>query len=233
MNKQTKTMIAIGGVVGIMAIIILTSSSASAALKSTAASVIGDTATFDDLLPIVNKYSAQYGVPQALIFAIMQQESGDYWLGKGYFNTKASLMKNPTEIAAGGSQGLMQILLSSAQNLGYTGDAAGLYNPDTGIQYGVLYIKYIHDHFGVDYSDVSDIASYYNSNQDELNAPASTTTTYIPNVMNYYSYYSNLLAQSGISSPQPQVALTTQSLLTAGLSSSGSSSVLNTLTSWL
>lgn len=229
MNKQQKTLAVIGGVVTIAALVLLFG-------KKAAASAIGDTATFDDLLPIVNKYSAQYGVPQALIFAIMQQESGDYWLGKGYFNTKASLMKNPTEIKAGGSQGLMQILLSSAQTLGYSGDAAGLYNPDTGVKYGVLYIKYIHDHFGVDYSDVSDIASYYNSNHDELDSPVSTETVYIPNVMNYYAYYSDLLAKSGISSPQAQVALTTQNLLTAGLLNSGSSSsssVLNTLTSWL
>ena len=227
MDKRTKFYIVIGGVVTISAIILLFG-------KKAAASVIGDTATYDDLLPIVNKYSALYGVPQALIFAIMQQESGAYWLGKGYFNTKASLMKNPTEIKAGGSQGLMQILLSSAKTLGYTGDAVGLYNPDTGIKYGVLYIKYIHDHFGVDYSDVSDIASYYNSNRDELNAPISTETVYIPHVMSYYSYYSNLLSQLGILSPQAQATLTTKNLSNDGiLTNSGSSSIFNSLTSLL
>ncbi len=233
MTKQQKTLIAIGGVAGIMAIIILTSSSASAAVKNAAASVIGDTATYDDLLPIVNKYSAQYGVPQALIFAIMQQESGDYYLGKGYFNTKATLMKNPTEIKAGGSQGLMQILLSSAQNLGYTGDAAGLYDPDIGIKYGVLYIKYIHDHFGVDYSDVPDIAAYYNSNKDEVDAPVSTETVYVPHVMNYYSYYSDLLSQSGISSPQAQPipSINVSSRLSNTISNP--SSLLNSLTNLL
>ena len=198
MDKRTKIYIAIGGVVTITALVLLFG-------KKAAAATIGDVATYDDLLPIVNKYSAQYGVPQALIFAIMQQESGNIYLGKGYFDTKASLMKNPTEIVAGGSQGLMQILLSSAKNLGYTGDATGLYDPDTGIKYGVLYIKYIHDHFGVDYSDVPNIAAYYNSNKDEVDAPVSTQTVYVPHVMKYYSYYSDLLSQDGIDSPQAQV----------------------------
>lgn len=221
MNKQTKIMIAIGSVITITAIIILTG-------KKAAASIIGDVASYDDLLPIVNKYSSAYGVPQALIYAIMQQESRDKYLGTEYFDTNATLMKNPTEIAAGGSQGLMQILLSSAHNLGYTGDAAGLYDPDTGIKYGVLYIKYIHNHFRVDYSDVGDIAAYYNDNKPYTSAISSTQQTYVPNVLKYYSYFSDLLLQDGISSPQAQPL----SLLTGTITTS-STGLWNSLISML
>ncbi len=206
MNKNKQKILLGAGVAGVIGIaIFLSTKSASASTSSSSGNAIGDVLAYDDLLPIVNKYSSQYGVPQALIFAIMQQESGDPQLGMEYFDTNASLMKNPTEIKAGGSQGLMQILLSSAQALGYTGDAAGLYDPDTGIKYGVLYIKQvIHDGKGIDYSDVGDVAAEYNSNKTYVDAPSSTEGTYVPRVMKYYTYYTNRLAQDGISSPQAQ-----------------------------
>jgi len=238
MDKKTKKYIIVGAVgAGLVTLtILLTSKKASA---STGQRLIKDVASFDDLLPIVQKYSNQYGVPVALVFAIMQQESPltlskaiEYGVNpawayeKGYFDTKATLMQNPTEIKSGGSQGLMQILLSSARALGYDGDASGLYDPDTGIKYGVLYIKYIHDHFGVDYSDVADIASYYNSNKPYTSAPSSTRNTYVPHVMKYYSYYADKLASIGISSPIAQ-ALPSPSTLNSGLN------FIDTLKSWL
>ncbi len=227
MKNSTRNILLGTGIIGVIGIAIFLSSKNSLAINAQTTNdslQSSDIATFDDLLPIVNQYSSQYGVPQALIFAIMQQESGDPQGGMEVFDTNATLMKNPTEIKAGGSQGLMQILLSSAQNLGYTGDATGLYDPSTGIKYGVLYIKkVIHDGKGIDYTDVGDIAAQYNSNKNYVDAPSSTQATYVPHVLKYYTYYVNKLAQYGISSPVAQ-SLPSLSVTTTAW---------NTLTSWL
>lgn len=199
MQKDTKWLLIVAGAVAAIAATMVLSSSESS-VDAVVETALGNTATYRDLLPIVAKYSAKYNVPTALIFAIMQQESG---LSMGVFKTNASLEKNSTEIKAGGSQGLMQILLSSAQNLGYEGDAAGLYNPDTGIQYGVVYIRYILDHFGVDPSNVIDIAGYYNDNQPYVSAASSTQTVYVPHVLKYYLHYQPILNAAGYSNPDP------------------------------
>lgn len=227
MKNSTRNILIGTGIIGVIGIAIFLSSKNALAINAQTTSdslQSSDIATFDDLLPIVNQYSSQYGVPQALIFAIMQQESGDPQGGMEVFDTNATLMKNPTEIKAGGSQGLMQILLSSAKNLGYTGDATGLYDPSTGIKYGVLYIKQvIHDGKGIDYTDVGDIAAQYNSNKNYIDAPSSTQSTYVPHVLKYYAYYVNKLAQYGISSPVAQ-ALPSLSVTTTAW---------DTLTGWL
>ena len=43
-------------------------------------------------------------------------------------------------VGRGGTIGLMQIKLSTARSLGYTGDAAGLRDPNTNLTYGVKYL---------------------------------------------------------------------------------------------
>ena len=47
---------------------------------------------------------------------------------------------HPDLIGRGGTIGLMQIKLATARGLGYTGDAAGLRDPDTNLAYGVKYL---------------------------------------------------------------------------------------------
>ena len=46
----------------------------------------------------------------------------------------------PRLVGRGGTIGLMQIKLATARGLGYTGDAAGLRDPDTNLTYGVKYL---------------------------------------------------------------------------------------------
>ena len=43
-------------------------------------------------------------------------------------------------VGRGGTIGLMQIKLPTARGLGYTGDAAGLRDPDTNLAWGVKYL---------------------------------------------------------------------------------------------
>jgi soluble lytic murein transglycosylase-like protein len=46
----------------------------------------------------------------------------------------------PHLVGRGGTIGLMQIKLATARGLGYTGDAAGLRDPDTNLTYAVKYL---------------------------------------------------------------------------------------------
>src|SRR5262249_20315562 len=64
------------------------------------------------------------GVPEALVHRVIQRES----------------RYRPHLIGRCGCVGLMQIKLATARGLGYTGDAAGLRDPDTNLTYGVKYL---------------------------------------------------------------------------------------------
>ncbi|RCS25480.1 lytic transglycosylase domain-containing protein [Phyllobacterium salinisoli] len=73
---------------------------------------------------IISRYAATYGVPTSLAHAVVRHESGYRADARG----------------AAGEIGLMQVKLSTARGLGYTGSAAGLYDPATNVQYGMKYL---------------------------------------------------------------------------------------------
>lgn len=64
------------------------------------------------------------GVPEALVHRVIMRES----------------RYQPHLIGHGGTIGLMQIKLATARGLGYTGDAAGLRDPNTNLTYAVKYL---------------------------------------------------------------------------------------------
>src|SRR5438067_11869238 len=47
---------------------------------------------------------------------------------------------HPDLVGRGGTIGLMQIKLATARGVGYTGDAAGLRDPDTNLAWGIKYL---------------------------------------------------------------------------------------------
>jgi soluble lytic murein transglycosylase-like protein len=63
-------------------------------------------------------------VPEALVHRVIVRES----------------KYHPDLVGRGGTIGLMQIKLATARGVGYTGDAAGLRNPDTNLAYGIKYL---------------------------------------------------------------------------------------------
>jgi soluble lytic murein transglycosylase-like protein len=63
-------------------------------------------------------------VPEVLVHRVIVRESG----------------YRPALMGRGGTIGLMQIKLATARALGYTGDAAGLRDPDTNLTYAVRYL---------------------------------------------------------------------------------------------
>jgi len=83
-------------------------------------------------------------VPEALVHRVIVRES----------------KYQPNLLGRGGAIGLMQIKLSTARSLGYTGDAAGLRDPDTNLTYGV---KYLAGAFRAANSDHARAMHYYAS----------------------------------------------------------------------
>jgi hypothetical protein len=73
---------------------------------------------------LVTRHAKVNAVPEALVHRVIVRESG----------YRAELM------GRGGTIGLMQIKLSTARSLGYSGDAEGLRDPETNLAYGVKYL---------------------------------------------------------------------------------------------
>ncbi|QKV20580.1 lytic transglycosylase domain-containing protein [Oricola thermophila] len=73
---------------------------------------------------LIARYAAEYGVPEALVHRVVKREST--------YNPKA---RN------GGHYGLMQLKPETARTMGYRGDAAGLYDAETNLKYGVKYLR--------------------------------------------------------------------------------------------
>lgn len=77
---------------------------------------------------LLSAASAKYRVPVALLKAIIGQESG----------FSASAYRAEPQIGDA-SRGLMQILLKTAQSMGYKGTADGLFDAATNIEWGTRY----------------------------------------------------------------------------------------------
>jgi len=77
-----------------------------------------------DYAELVAKHARANGVPEALVHRVIMRES----------------RYHPHLVGRGGTIGLMQIKLATARGLGYSGDAAGLHDPDTNLTYGVKYL---------------------------------------------------------------------------------------------
>src|SRR5438128_12664835 len=73
---------------------------------------------------MVASHAAANNVPVALVHRVIVRES----------------KYHPGLVGRGGTIGLMQIKLATARGLGYTGDAAGLRDPNTNLTYAVKYL---------------------------------------------------------------------------------------------
>jgi len=73
---------------------------------------------------LVATHARAKGVPETLVHRVIVRES----------------RYQPGLVGRGGTIGLMQIKLATARSLGYTGDAAGLRDPNTNLTYAVKYL---------------------------------------------------------------------------------------------
>ncbi|MGG7518340.1 lytic transglycosylase domain-containing protein [Allorhizobium undicola] len=77
---------------------------------------------------MIATYARQYGVPVELAQAVVKIESG----------------YNPRARGSHGEVGLMQIKPATARAMGYTGNVAGLFDPETNLKYGIKYLAMAH-----------------------------------------------------------------------------------------
>ena len=73
---------------------------------------------------LVATHARANAVPEALVHRVIVRES----------------RYRPGLVGRGGTIGLMQIKLATARGMGYTGDAAGLRDPNTNLTYAVKYL---------------------------------------------------------------------------------------------
>jgi soluble lytic murein transglycosylase-like protein len=92
-----------------------------ASLIALGASSLAYAGSYDSL---ISNHAAAEGLPVSLIQEVMHRES------RG----------NAQAVSRDGAIGLMQIKLGTARSLGYTGNAAGLKDPDTNLRYAVKYL---------------------------------------------------------------------------------------------
>ena len=85
---------------------------------------------------MVASHAAANNVPEALVHRVIVRES----------------KYHPNLVGRGGTIGLMQIKLPTARGLGYTGDAAGLRDPDTNLAWGIKYLAGAYRAAGGDHS---------------------------------------------------------------------------------
>jgi soluble lytic murein transglycosylase-like protein len=78
----------------------------------------------DEIDALVRTHAQVNNVPEALVHRVILRES----------------RYQPQLIGRGGCIGLMQIKLATARSLGYSGDAAGLRDPNTNLAYGIKYL---------------------------------------------------------------------------------------------
>jgi soluble lytic murein transglycosylase-like protein len=142
-------------------------------------------------LDIVKKVSKEEGVDQALILAIIQQESR--------FNPKAH---SPV-----GALGLMQVMPETARFLGVK-DTKTLLTPEVCIKCGVRYLKYLWAEFGskdlaslsaedINRSDVIDTIAAYNAGPGNVKKyggvpPFQETRNYTVKVSDYFTKFKNM-----------------------------------------
>ncbi|MDB5839631.1 MAG: lytic transglycosylase protein [Herminiimonas sp.] len=125
---------------------------------------------------LVMQASNQHGVPAGLIHAVIQKESA----------------YNPVATSRQNARGLMQITPGTGKYMG-VGNSRQLYDPQTNIDTGTAYLKYLmrsHD-------TVEEVLAAYNSGPGNVRKyngvpPFSETRRYVRDVKTVFAFTSNI-----------------------------------------
>jgi len=126
--------------------------------------------------PIILQEANRYDIDPALVKAIIMAESG----------------YNPRAISKRGAKGLMQLMPSTAEDLG----VEDIFNPEQNISGGVRYFKQLVNRFD---GDVKLALAAYNAGSQKVRdyqgiPPYKSTHYYIEKVFKYYQKYKNQMA---------------------------------------
>lgn len=129
--------------------------------------------------PTLDTWAALYNVPRAIVYGLVAMES----------NFKPNAYRAEPKINDA-SYGLTQILLNTARGLGFGGQPADLYDLDTNVQYGLLYLRKMLDRF-----NSLDVAlSAYNGGYRNNTI---TNPSYVTGVMDRANYFTQAWAAAG------------------------------------
>lgn len=150
----------------------------------------------------VEEYSSLYNVPEYVVYAIINTESGF----------------DPDAKSSDGAIGLMQMLpstfkfLASESQLDEEVSTNDLYNPEIAIRYGVYYLRYLFNRFqrwetvyaayNAGEGRVADWLLYpeYSKDGEKLDKiPIKETASYVKKVNRAVSYYKNTYYKNGVS----------------------------------
>lgn len=85
----------------------------------------------------MDQWADNYGLPHDIVYGLVWQESSF----------------NPSALGDNGlAFGLTQLHLDAAQSVGYAGDGAGLYDPNTNLRYGLAYLAHQVTRYSGDYN---------------------------------------------------------------------------------
>lgn len=123
-----------------------------------------------DYDPIIRSMAGEFGVPPALVKAVVAAESA--------FNPKA--------VSHAGAQGLMQLMPKTAAMLGVSDAMA----PEQNVRGGVAYLRSMIDRYG----DLSRALAAYNAGPGAVDRfggipPYRETKDYVARVLSYYRHY--------------------------------------------
>ena len=133
----------------------------------------------------VEKYAAEYDVPESVVYAVIKTESGF----------------TPDAVSLKGAIGLMQITPDTFDWLcSKTGDEANallLYEPDTNIRYGTYFLSLLHNEYKAYNAGRGRVNSWlaseeYNNNGRLKNIPYEETASYVKKVEKAQSVYARL-----------------------------------------
>lgn len=150
----------------------------------------------------VEKYASEYNVPEYVIYAVINTESG--------FNSNIE--------SNAGALGLMQMMpntfkfLASDEHLNEETEFEALKDPETAIRYGTYYLRYLFNRFhkwsvvfaayNAGEGQVADWLSdiKYSSDGETLKKiPISETRNYVKKVNKAITYYKNTYYRNGVS----------------------------------
>lgn len=95
-----------------------------------------------DIGKMIDKHSAKYGIDKYVIMGIAFVESTTCRPTK--FKLKCL---NPKALSSKGAMGIMQLLPSTARDMGFKGHDTDLYNPYINIKYGTKYLKMLYKRY--------------------------------------------------------------------------------------
>ena len=149
-----------------------------------------------DFAASVQRASSQYNVPEALVRAVIRQETG--WLRNP---DRQATIASPV-----GAVGVMQIMPSTGKGLGLSRD--DLNDPAKNIDAGTRYLAQLMRQFN---NDIAKVAAAYNAGPGAVQKyggtpPYKETQNYVEKVAQYYKEYSNQVVAATTTATKAVVA---------------------------